>query len=629
MARRQTARSDAEGHGNSRWLAVSALGVVYGDLGTSPLYTLQTVLGAVGGQISQAVALGVLSLILWTLVITISIKYCALVMRADNHGEGGILALMSLTGVNGWRKGAYLGASMGLLGAALIYGDGVITPAISVLSALEGLNVATSAVKPYILPATVAILLALFTAQRFGTATIGRAFGPIMLLWFLTIAVIGGWGVIRHPVVIGALDPLLGLRLLVTHPGAAVGILGGVFLCATGGEALYADMGHFGPRPIRRSWYFVVLPSLFLSYAGQIGNLLDGHGTGGNPFFAAAPAWSLYLLVALATMATIIASQAIITGSFSMTRQAIQLGWLPALTIRQTSDTAYGQIYVPVVNILLALGTISVTLAFRSSDRLAGAYGMAVSATMVLTTLLLSRAMAKTWRWPLTTVVPIVAVLLVVDVSFFAANLAKLFAGGWVPLTLGLVIFGVMINWRSCLQKLQLRFATHGMSARAFKSMLVERGVVRASGVGVYLARSKHQIPAFMVHYARRMGSLHVVAISLHIVFDEIPRVGHANRAQVEDLGDGLWHVELRYGFIEIPNVSRDLERQKPLEHIFKPGSAVYFASRTLLDTECTTIWKKFRYGVFGALYRNGARTSDRFVTPLDRTIDLTRHVKL
>src|SRR5579863_627513 len=462
--------------GKPALLAVSALGVVYGDLGTSPLYTLQTVIGAVGGRLSLPVALGVLALILWTLVITISFKYCALVMRADNHGEGGILALMSLIGIDGWKPHAYLGATMGLLGAALIYGDGIITPAISVLGALEGLNVATGAVKPFILPGAVGILLALFAAQRYGTGAIGRAFGPIMLVWFLVIALIGGWGVIHHPVVIRALDPLLGVKLLATHPGSAIGILGGVFLCATGGEALYADMGHFGPTPIRRSWYFLVLPSLFLSYAGQIGNLLDSHSPTTNPFFAAAPSWSLYPLVALATAATIIASQAIITGSFSMTRQAVQLGWLPPVAIRQTSDVVYGQIYVPVINVLLALGTISMALAFRSSDRLAGAYGTAVSTTMVLTTLLLSRAMAKVWRWPLAAVVPTIAILLVVDVSFFAANLAKIAAGGWVPLTLGVVLFGVMVNWRSGMQKLQKRFSANGMSVAAFHDLLAERG---------------------------------------------------------------------------------------------------------------------------------------------------------
>jgi KUP system potassium uptake protein len=621
--------SSASASGNPAILAVSALGVVYGDLGTSPLYTLQTVMGALGGALTQEVALGALSLILWTLVITISVKYCALVMRADNHGEGGILALMSLIGVTGWKRRSYLGATMGLLGAALIYGDGIITPAISVLSALEGLTIATSAVKPYILPATVGILLALFTAQRFGTATIGRAFGPIMLVWFVTIAVIGGWGVIQHPVVIGALNPWLGLKLLGTHSGSAIGILGGVFLCATGGEALYADMGHFGPTPIRRSWYFLVLPSLFLSYAGQIGNLLDTHNATANPFFAAAPAWALYPLVALATAATIIASQAIITGSFSMTRQAIQLGWLPPLNIRQTSDTVYGQIYVPVINVLLALGTIAMTLAFRSSDRLAGAYGTAVSTTMVLTTLLLSRAMVRKWRWSLAAVIPTVAVLLVVDVSFFAANLAKVAAGGWVPLTLGLLIFGLMINWRSSLQKLQLRFGSRGMSAASFHTLLAEHGIVRAPGMGVYLVNSAQPVPAFMVQYVRRMGSLHEVAIAVHIIFEQTPRIDAAERAKVEELGDGLWRVELHYGFIEIPNVSRDLESLDGLGHVFKPGKAVYFASRSLLDTHSSNLWHKFRCGLFSLLYRNAARTSDRFVTPIDRTMDITRHVKL
>jgi KUP system potassium uptake protein len=329
---------------------MAALGIVYGDLGTSPLYTMQTIVGVLGTHATAQAGLGVLSLIFWTLLVTISLKYCFFVMRADNHGEGGILALMSLVGLNAWRRGAYIGASMGLLGAALIYGDGVITPAISVLSALEGVNVATSALKPFILPVAVAILLTLFAAQRFGTAKIGGAFGPIMLIWFIVIGSLGLVGVISHPVVLQAINPLLGLKLLISSGATGVLILGGVFLCATGGEALYADMGHFGAPPIRWAWYLVVLPSLILSYAGQTGVWVDGVPKGANPFFLLTPSWAVIPMVVLATVATIIASQAIITGSFSMTRQAMQLGWLPGFQIRQTSDKVYGQIYVPAIN---------------------------------------------------------------------------------------------------------------------------------------------------------------------------------------------------------------------------------------------------------------------------------------
>ena len=399
--------------------AFAALGVVFGDLGTSPLYTLQTVVQATGGRFTPQSALGILSAIIWTLLITISVKYCLFVMRADNRGEGGILALMSLIGANGFTRGFRVFTGMGLLGAALIYGDGVITPAISVLSALEGLNVVTPSFEPYVMPAAVAILIALFAAQRFGTEKIGRAFGPIMLMWFMVISVLGVAAIIGHPGVLAALDPLYAINFL-RHAGSIdFLVLGGVFLCITGGEALYADMGHFGRMPIRAAWYVVVLPALLLSYAGQTAFLMDQGSVTGNPFFQIAPVWSIYPLVALATLATIIASQAIITGSFSMTRQAMQLGWLPGVSIRQTSDRVYGQIYVPVVNWLLMVATVATTIGFAKSERLAGAYGTAVATTMLLTTVLLYKAMRDVWKWPLAAAVGVTAFFLVVDSSFF------------------------------------------------------------------------------------------------------------------------------------------------------------------------------------------------------------------
>ena len=423
------------------WAAFGALGVVFGDLGTSPLYTLQTVVQAMGGQFTPQTALGVLSLVFWTLIVTISIKYCVFVMRADNRGEGGILALMSLIGANGFTPGVRLLTGMGLLGAALIYGDGVITPAISVLSALEGVNVVTEIFKPYVMPMAVVILLVLFAAQRFGTEKIGRAFGPIMLLWFIVIALLGVASILKHPDVIAAVDPRYAVRFMASSGRAGFLVLGGVFLCITGGEALYADMGHFGKGPIRRSWYGVVLPALLLSYAGQTAFLIDKGTVTGNPFFQIAPAWSVYPLVVLATIATIIASQAIITGSFSMTRQAMQLGWLPGVAIRQTSDRVYGQIYIPVVNWLLMVATIATTIAFGASVRLAGAYGTAVSTTMLLTTFLLFRAMRDLWKWPMAVAVPVAATFIVVDTSFFTANLLKIAEGGWLPLTFAAILF--------------------------------------------------------------------------------------------------------------------------------------------------------------------------------------------
>jgi KUP system potassium uptake protein len=426
--------------------ALAALGIVYGDLGTSPLYTLQAVVGATGGHFSPEVALGTLSLIFWALTITISVKYCLFVMRADNHGEGGILALMSMTGAS-WSKGGRILIVMGLFGAALLYGDGIITPVISVLSALEGLSVATDAFKPHVVPMAVAILFALFAIQSRGTARIAKASGPVMLLWFVVIAALGVAGIRRHPGVIAAIDPRHGISLLTGQGWSGLSVLGGVFLALTGAEAMYADMGHIGRHPIRMSWYGIVLPALLLNYAGQVALFLADPATSGNPFFRLAPSWSIYPIVGLATVATIIASQAIITGAFSLTRQAMQLGWFPGVRIQQTSSEEYGQIYVPFVNWTMMALTIALTVSFASSDSLAGAYGTAVSTTMLLTTALLYNVMRWRWHWPVVAALIASGVFLMVDFGFFAANLLKIREGGWIPLTFGIVVFIVMVAW--------------------------------------------------------------------------------------------------------------------------------------------------------------------------------------
>src|SRR3984957_10685858 len=428
--------------------ALAALGIVYGDLGTSPLYTLPAVLETVGGRFSPEIGLGILSLIFWALVITISVKYCLFVMRADNHGEGGILALTTLVAGRGYGRTPVL-VMMGLFGAALIYGDGIITPAISVLSAIEGVNVATEALKPYVLPISVAILIGLFALQMRGTASIGKVFGPIMLLWFGVIAALGISGILRHPGVVVAVDPYYAIIFLVQGGWRAFAVLGGVFLAVTGGEALYADMGHIGRNPIRTTWYGVVLPALLLCYAGQTALLLERPSLTGNPFFQLAPPWAVLPLVVLATLATVIASQAIITGSFSLTRQAMQLGWFPGLRIRQTSSEEYGQIYVPLVNWTMMMFTIALTVAFGSSVRLAGAYGTAVSTTMLLTTVFLYRVMRDRWQWPAPMAIPICGIFLTVDLGFFAANLLKIALGGWIPLTFAAVVFVLMTTWHT------------------------------------------------------------------------------------------------------------------------------------------------------------------------------------
>ena len=608
--------------------ALAALGIVYGDLGTSPLYTMQTVMGSVGASSPADTALGVLSLIFWTLLVTISLKYCFFVMRADNQGEGGIMALMSLVGMNDWRRATFLGAAMGLLGAGLIYGDGIITPAISVLSALEGVNVATPVLKPYVLPVAVAVLVALFSVQRFGTAKIGRAFGPVMLAWFVVIGVIGLAGVLRHPLVLRAVDPRFGVRLLLHSGPTALALLGGVFLCATGGEALYADMGHFGRRPIRLAWYAVVLPCLLLSYAGQAGLVLDGVPKGANLFFVQAPHWAVIPLVVLAALATIIASQAIITGAFSMTRQAMQLGWLPGFEIRQTSDQVYGQIYVPVVNGLMAVGTVLIALSFRSSDRLAGAFGTAVATTMVLTTFLLIRAMTHIWRWPILIVAPLALLFLTLDVGFFVANLAKIVDGGWIPLTLGTAIFVVMVTWRTGVQALRAKLASLAEPVDAFLAELKADRVPRVPGTAVFLTRPTDKIPAFVSDYVRNMGSLHRTVLALHVRFEERPRVEEAERAEVEEVAPEFWRVTLRYGFIEAPDIVGALRSLKGLPST-APDQAVFFATRDIVTPASHSVLSRWRLGLFSYLYRNAARITDRFNLPQDRTVEVARQVRL
>ncbi len=609
--------------------ALTALGIVYGDLGTSPLYTMQTVVGALGGASPAAGALGSLSLIFWTLLITISVKYCLFVMRADNQGEGGILALMSLIGMSDWKRGTYIGAAMGLLGAALIYGDGVITPSISVLSALEGVNVATTALKPMILPLALAILVALFLVQRFGTAAIGRAFGPIMLVWFVVIAVLGLVGVIRHPVVLEAVNPLFGIKLLTQSGPGAFLLLGGVFLCATGGEALYADMGHIGRFPIQLAWYAIVLPSLLLSYAGQAGLLIDGQvAKGANPFFLLAPGWAVIPLVVLAAVATIIASQAIITGSYSMTRQAMQLGWLPGFEIRQTSADVYGQIYVPVINALMAVGTIVITLVFQSSERLAGAYGTAVSTTMVLTTLLLFRAMHVTWRWPLWVVAPIAGLFLIVDGGFFIANLAKIADGGWIPLTLGLAIFGIMITWRTGVQAMRDKLSSLSESTDQFLADLKANKVVRVPGAAVYLTRGANRIPQYVKEFVHNMGSMHSTVIVLSLQFEQQPRI-QGERCQVDPIVDGLSHVTLRYGFVETPDIPAALRGLDACGDRKDRENAVFFGTRDVVIADKHSPFGRLRVGLFSFLHKNAVRLIDRFNLPPERTVEISRLVKL
>jgi KUP system potassium uptake protein len=615
--------------------ALAALGIVYGDLGTSPLYTYQAIVGTVGGHPSAEDALGLLSLVVWSLIVTVSIKYCVFVMRADNHGEGGILALMALVTskvggtANAGRAGAALIAA-GLFGAALLYGDGIITPAISVLSALEGINVVTDIFKPYVLPAALVVLIGLFAAQMKGTASIGRVFGPVMLLWFVTIAVLGLSAVMRRPAVLLAIDPLHAFRFVFAHGWHSFIVLGGVFLAITGGEALYADMGHFGRKPIRSSWYCIVLPALLLCYAGQTALLLENPALEGNPFFKLAPAWAVIPLVVLATCATVIASQSIITGAFSLTRQAMQLGWFPGLSIRQTSDEEYGQIYVPAVNWTMMLCTLALTFSFGSSDRLAGAYGTAVSTTMLLTTALLFNAMRDVWRWPTMVAVLVSGVFLLIDLAFFGANLLKITQGGWIPLLLAALIFMAMTTWHRGIEAARNSLAQKSESASEFLAKLKSGMVARVPGTAVFFSRSDTAIPAILVGHVAQIKALQENVVSLTVRFEGYPRVSQSQRAEIEQMAEGFWHVTVRFGFIEVPNVVAALACAQEKGCSINLDDAVYFASHDEVVRSKTrprlAAWRRM---LFAAMYRNAVRAPDRFDLPAEKFLEIGRQIAL
>jgi KUP system potassium uptake protein len=606
--------------------ALTALGIVYGDLGTSPLYTLQTVVQSIGVKFTPEAALGILSLVFWALVITISAKYCLFVMEADNHGEGGILALMSLTGASD--RGRLL-VAMGLFGAALIYGDGIITPAISVLSALEGLNVATNVFKPHIVPMALVILIGLFAIQRRGTAGIGKTSGPVMLLWFIVIAVLGIGGILRHPRVLAAADPRYAIGFLARSGRGSFAVLGGVFLAITGGEALYADMGHIGRNPIRSTWYGIVLPALLLNYAGQTALLFE-HPAIGNPFFKLAPVWAIFPLVALASIATIIASQAIITGSFSLTRQAMQLGWFPGLRIHQTSADQYGQIYVPFVNWTMMLFTIALTISFGSSVRLAGAYGTAVSTTMVLTTALLYTVMRKRWGWSAPLALLTSGAFLVVDSVFFAANMLKVAEGGWIPLTLGVILFVVMTTWRSGIEAVRNRLAAMTEPPEDFLRRLEENKISRVPGTAVFMTRIADGTPPLMIAQATQIGALHQSLIALTVRFGDVPRVGSADRLKMVQVADNFWHVTVRYGFIEVPDLPAALRQAKELACHVDLEKVVYFAARdeaVYSKTGGTLSW--WRFPLFAFLFRNSVRASHLFNLPASNFMEIGRQIEV
>jgi KUP system potassium uptake protein len=607
-------------------LALGALGVVFGDIGTSPLYTFKTALDWAGGGAAPDIALGMLSLIVWTLIITTSIKYVAIIMRADNDGEGGILALMSLLGIkHGERAGVI---SIGILGAALLYGDGAITPAISVLSALEGIKAPVPEFAPYVLPLSVIVLVAVFALQPQGSARIGKLFGPVMTVWFATIGVLGLFGIVHHPGVLAAFDPRYGLIYLFGHGITGFLVLGGVFLCATGAEALYADMGHFGPQPIRLAWYGLVLPTLLLNYAGQAAIVVDGGvETGGNPFFALCPTALQVPLVALATAATIIASQAIISGTFSMTREAIQLGLCPRLHITQTSSEGYGQIYVGFVNWVLMALTLGLTLAFRSSDNLAAAFGIAVSLTMLLTTMLIFLAMREVWGWSLPLAIGVAGVFAVVDLSFVAANLMKVFEGGWVPLVVAALLFFAMSTWWRGRAILLHRLERDTLPLDDFINRVHDK--TRVPGTAVYLTSRVDVVPVPLLHNLKHNKVLHRRIVLLHVVTRNIPRVPPENRVEVTHLGDDFHAVVAYYGFMQSPNVPRALARCEPHGLRFDMMDTSFFVGRVTMVPERKSRFGPVRRELFEVMHRNALPATEFFRIPPNRVIELGAQVEI
>ena len=620
------------GQSNRRYLlvlSVGALGVVYGDIGTSPLYALRECFRPAHGVLpTPANVLGTLSLIIWSLVVIISIKYLALVMRADNRGEGGILALMSLVGARGDRRRRFVLVSLGLFGAALLYGDGMITPAISVLSAIEGIEVATPVFTPYVVPITVIVLVALFVVQRFGTARVGAAFGPVMGLWFVVIALLGIWHIIQVPRVLLAFDPQYAIDFFVRNGHRGFLVLGAVFLAVTGGEALYADMGHFGAKPIRIAWFVLVFPSLVLNYLGQ-GALLLHHPRGTeHPFFLLAPRWAQVPLVILATMATIIASQAVISGAYSLSRQAVQLGYSPRLVIRHTSAREIGQIYIPSVNWILMICSIGLVLAFRASTNLAAAYGVAVTTTMAITTALVAVVERELWRWSLATIIAVTLPLLAIDLSFFLANIVKVAEGGWFPLAVGIAIYTLMTTWQTGRRILNQRLGQQALSIDDFLRDLASNTVPRVPGTAVFLSRSQTGIPTTLLHNLKHNKVVHETVVLLNVEIDETARVAEGQRYFWKDLGSGVYRLVVHFGFIEEPDLPKLLAKIKgPVT--FAPMTTSYFLGReTLIATRAPgmALWRDH---LFGWMLRNASSASTYFCLPPNQVLELGAQIEI
>jgi KUP system potassium uptake protein len=614
-------------------LSLAALGVVYGDIGTSPLYAIKEVFGGSHHPvpITPENVLGILSLIFWSLIVVVSIKYVVLILRADNKGEGGIMALMALV-LTKAKLDARSKATvivLGLFGAALFYGDGAITPAISVLSAVEGLEVATPAFKPYVIPLTIGILVALFAIQKHGTAAVGVAFGPITVIWFVALAVLGILQIVRNPDVLFAISPSYALTFLVSYPSLGFFSLGAVFLALTGAEALYADMGHFGRKPIRLAWFALVLPSLLLNYFGQGALLLNNPAAIQHPFYLMAPNWSLYPLVILATAATVIASQAVISGVYSMTQQAVQLGYAPHMTIQHTSSSQMGQIYMPGVNWALLVVVVGLVLIFKSSSNLAAAYGIAVTGTMVITTCFAFLVARNEWHWSKFKALAVFAPLLIIDIAFFAANAVKIHDGGWFPLVFGAGIFTLLSTWKNGRERLSTRLGSGTLPLQDFIVSLAGSGIATVPGTAIFMTPHLDDVPNALLHNLKHNKVLHETNVIAAVVVVPVPRVLDSQRVLVERLSEQFYSVKIFYGFTETPDVPTALDwcTEQGLE--LNPMQTSYFLGRETIVPKVGAGMAQWREKLFVTMFRNAGSAVSYFRLPPNRVVELGTQVIL
>lgn len=613
-------------------LALAALGVVYGDIGTSPLYAVKEVFaGNHPIPVNEANIFGSLSLFFWALIIIVSIKYVIFIMRADNRGEGGVMAMIALALHDAQGKPRQMKAIMivGILGAAMFYGDGMVTPAMSVLSAVEGLEVIAPTLKPFVIPITMIVLFCLFFVQRSGTAVVGAFFGPIMVIWFSTLALLGINSIIEHPAILAAMNPLYGLEFLFANKAMALVAMGNVVLAVTGAEALYADMGHFGRKPIQRAWFAFVLPALVLNYFGQGALILAEPEAAANPFYHLAPDWALMPLVVLATVATVIASQAVISGAFSVTRQAMQLGFVPRMEVQHTSDKEAGQIYLPAVNWGLMAAVMILVLGFKSSNNLAAAYGIAVTGDMVITSILATVVVARTWKWGWTRAILLFSCFLAVELVFLAANILKIPDGGWFPLVAGMVVFILMTTWKRGRQLLAERLQGERLELSMFIESLASSMPTRVAGTSVFLNADPKGVPHALLHNLMHNKVLHERVVLVSVQFFDVPYVPDIDRIEVRQLKENFWSVVVQYGFMDEPNVPEALQLCADSGLEFNSLETSYFIGRETLIPRLGSEMAFWRGKIFVAMFRNAGSATAFFKIPSNRVVELGTQVVL